>query len=331
VRYPHGKERILRLENGETGMVFNIQRYQIHDGPGIRTIVFLKGCPLGCLWCSNPEGKDVGLELYYLRSRCKLCGRCVEICPQNANAMTEDGILIKKEVCQKCGKCVEDCLYSAREIKGQRMTVDGVVKEVEKDRSFYFTSGGGLTIGGGEPLFQAQFTKNILHKCKSKGIHTAVETSGCGAWKDLEEILPYTDWIFYDLKVFDSQVHKKYTGVSNELILGNARKLSKAIQNWGIHLTVRIPVVPGVNNSKKNITQTSEFVKDHMPSTAEIEILKYHSLALGKYAALGEEYLLANAIQPSEEEMLEIKEWIAQLGLNCRYEGVAAEVYVGVR
>jgi pyruvate formate lyase activating enzyme len=188
-----------------------------------------------------------------------------------------------------------------------------------------------VTIGGGEPLFQAQFTRNILHKCKSKGIHTAVETSGCGKWEELEEILPYTDWIFYDLKILDPMEHKKYTGVSNELILENARKLSEDIRNRGIHLVVRIPIVPGVNDSKKNITQTAEFVKDHMPSAAEIEILKYHSLALGKYEALGEEYLLANAVQPSEEEMLEIQESIARFGLPCRYEGAAAEVYVGVR
>jgi len=244
--------------------------------------------------------------------------------------MTKDRIIINREICQKCGKCVDNCLYSAREIKGQMMTVDQIVKEVEKDRSFYFTSGGGVTIGGGEPLFQAEFTKNILRKCKNRGIHTAIETSGCGPWKDLEEILPYTDWIFYDIKIFDTRKHKKYTGVSNELILDNARKLSAAIRKREIHMIVRIPVVPGVNNSKKNIIQTAEFVKKHMPSAAEIEILKYHSLALGKYEALGEEYLLANAVQPSEEKMLEIKESIAKLGLNCTYEGVAAEIYVGV-
>ncbi len=319
------------MDNGEKGIIFNIQRYQIHDGPGIRTIVFLKGCPLGCLWCSNPEGKSRGLELYYLRSRCKACGKCVEICPRNANAVAEDGVTIDRKICQKCGACVDHCLYSAREIKGQTKTVDEVVKEVEKDRSFYFTSGGGLTIGGGEPLAQASFARNILQKCKGKGIHTAVETSGCGRWEDLESILPYTDWIFYDLKVMDALEHKKYTGVSNDVILENARKLSEEVQNRGIHLTVRIPIVPGVNDSKQNITQTAGFVKNHMPSAAEIEILKYHSLALGKYQALGEEYPLADAIQPSEEEMREIQESIAKSGLNCRYEGEAAEVYVGVR
>jgi pyruvate formate lyase activating enzyme len=319
------------LENGDTGIVFNIQRYQIHDGPGIRTIVFLKGCPLGCLWCSNPEGKAKGFEIYYSRSKCKFCGSCVEICPQKANIKTDEGIIINREVCQKCGKCVDNCFYSAREIKGQVMTVDQVVKEVEKDRSFYFTSGGGLTIGGGEPLFQAAFTKNILHRCKSKGIHTAVETSGCGAWKDLEDIISHTDWLFFDIKIFDSREHKRYTGVSNEGILENARKLSEAIKNRGIHLIVRIPIIPGVNNSRENITHIAEFVKKQMPAAAAIEILKYHSLALGKYEALGEKYILAEAVQPSEAEMLGIKNSIAKLDLNCIYEGEAAEVYVGVR
>ncbi len=319
------------MKNGETGIVFNIQRYQIHDGPGIRTIVFLKGCPLGCLWCSNPEGKKKGFELYYLRSRCKGCGSCVEICPQKANALIDGRIVINREACQECGKCVDNCLYSAREIKGRTMTVDQVVKEVEKDRSFYFTSGGGLTIGGGEPLFQAEFTRNILRRCKSKGIHTAMETSGCGAWKDFEGILPFADWIFYDIKIFDAREHKKYTGVSNELILENARKLSEAIQFKETRLIVRIPVVPGVNDSKENITRTAEFVKKDMPSAAAIELLKYHSLALGKYESLGEDYLLSNAVQPSEERMLEIRGLITNLGLDCLYEGVAAEIYVGVR
>ncbi len=319
------------MDSGKKGTVFNIQRYQIHDGPGIRTIVFLKGCPLGCLWCSNPEGKNPGLELYYLRSRCKSCGRCVEVCPRQANTMAEDRVVIDREVCERCGACVDQCLYSAREIKGEIKTVEEVVKEVEKDRSFYFTSGGGLTIGGGEPLFQAAFTRDILQECRRKGIHTAVETSGCGRWEDLEAILPFTDWIFYDLKILDSTEHKRYTGVSNEPILENAVKLSEEVQKRGIHLVVRIPIVPGVNDSERNITQTADFVKHRMPFAAEIEILKYHSLALGKYEALGEEYLLAHAVQPSEEKMRQIQESIAQSGLNCRYEGEAAEVYVGVR
>ncbi len=319
------------LEKGKSGTVFNIQRYQIHDGPGIRTIVFLKGCPLGCLWCSNPEGKKKEFELYYLPSRCKLCGGCVEICPQKANSIVNHELVIDRKLCRKCGKCVEDCLQSAREIKGVTMTVDEVVREVEKDRSFYFTSGGGLTLGGGEPLFQPEFTKEILKTCKSKGIHNAVETSGCAAWKDLEAILPYTDWIFYDLKLLDEEAHKKFTGVSNKQILENAGNLSQAIQGREIHLVVRIPVVPGVNNSRENIRRTAQFVKKNMPSAWGIELLKYHSLALGKYASLGEPYLLADASQPPEKEMLEFREVITGSGLKCTYEGAAAEVYVGIR
>lgn len=315
----------------EKGIVFNIQRYQIHDGPGIRTIAFLKGCPLRCLWCSNPEGQEGNPELYYLSSKCKLCGKCVEICPKNANMIIDGNMIIDRELCDNIGKCVDACPYSARQIKGEAISVEDVARQLEKDRSFYFMSGGGITIGGGEPLFQPEFTRNILKRCKSLGLHTAVETSGYGHWVELREILQYTDWIFYDIKLIDSLEHEKYTGVPNDLILANAKKVSEAIDNKQTHLTIRIPIVPGYTDSRTNIIGIVEFVRDYLKTVDEIEVLKYHSFALGKYEALGRKYGLADIPPPSEDEMLEIKGLIEKLGIKCKYEGVASQVYVGAR
>jgi pyruvate formate lyase activating enzyme len=211
------------------------------------------------------------------------------------------------------------------------MTAEEVVKEVEKDRSFYFISGGGITIGGGEPLAQAAFTKNILKRCKSVGIHTAIETSGCGQWSDLKEMIPLLDWIFYDLKNVNNAKHIEGTRRSNEPILENAALLSNAIEKQNIHLTVRVPVIPGFNNSEASIVALAEFVGKHMKAANEIELLKYHSLALGKYDQLGMAYPLVDTVLSSEGEMIALKESIERRGVRCSYDGEGAEVYVGVR
>ena len=319
------------MGNGETGMVFNIQRYQIHDGPGIRTLVLLKGCPLRCQWCANPEGQKHEPQLYYLGTKCRLCGRCIEACLRHGNVIVDGKMILTRDLCVTCGACVEECLFSAREIKGKSMTVDEVVKEVEKDRSFYFTSGGGITIGGGEPLAQPKFTKNILQTCKRIGINTAIETSACGPWDELKEIVASSDWIFCDLKTVDPCAHKAGTGCSNQLILENCEKLSHAIQGQETHLTVRVPVIPGFNDSEASITAIADFVKQHMPAASEVELLRYHSLALGKYQNLGMEYSLPELVPSSETEMIALKELIEKSGVKCSYEGAGSQVYVGAR
>lgn len=322
---------IYGLENDEAGIVFNIQRYQIHDGPGIRTLVLLKGCPLRCQWCSNPEGQKHDPQLYYIKAKCKLCAKCVEVCSHEANVLVDGQVVFKKELCVNCGECVEQCLYSARDIRGKSMSVEEVVKEVERDRSFYFVSGGGITIGGGEPLAQPKFTRNILRACKSIGIHTAIETSLLGRWEDLKEIVASTDWVFCDLKNVDQEMHKKGTGLSNEGILENCKRLSEVLEKQDTHLTVRVPVIPGFNDSEARIVEIAEFVKTYMKAADEIELLRYHSLALGKYDNLGIEYPLGALAPSSEPEMLAIKGVIEKSGLKCIYEGEASQVYVGAR
>lgn len=303
----------------ERGLVFNIQRYQIHDGPGIRTIVFLKGCPLRCLWCSNPEGQNREAELFFFKSRCKLCGKCIEVCPVHANTIIDNSMRINRKVCEACGRCVDICLYSGREIKGTLVSLDDVVEVIERDRSFYSESGGGVTISGGEVLFQPGFSKSILKRCKNLGLHTAIETSGYGFWEDLKDMVQYVNWIFYDIKLINALKHKKYTGRYNHIILENAQKLSELLKNKQTHFVIRIPIIPGYTDSRTNITEIAKFVKNNLKSADEIEILKYHGYAMDKYDALGRKFVLGDALSLSEERMLEIKEVIESLGLKCRY------------
>ena len=260
-----------------------------------------------------------------------MCGKCIEICPNNANMIIDGNMIIDRELCDNIGKCVDACPHSARKTSGQEVSVDDVIRQVEKDRSFYFISGGGITISGGEPLFQPEFTRNILKRCKSIGFHTAVETTGYGHWLHLKEILKYTDWIFYDFKLINNLEHKKYTGVSNNLILANAKKLSEIIEDRQTHLTIRIPIIPGYTDSRTNIVGITKFVKDHLKAANEIEVLKYHSFALGKYQALGRKYDLMDIPAPSEESMLEIRELIEKLGVKCKYEGLHRKFGVRAR
>ena len=307
----------------EKGIIFNIQRNQIHDGPGIRTIVFLKGCPLSCVWCCNPESQSVKPELFFYKSKCVLCGKCIESCPHNAGRIIGGSIIIDRTLCSTCDtikKCVDACPNSARQIRGDEMSREDILKQVEKDRNYYFISGGGVTIGGGEPLFQPEFVLNLLKCCRKRGLNTAVETCGYCRWEDLEKVLEYTDWIFYDLKLINNQKHKEYTGVSNDIILENASKLSDAMGSSQCRLVVRIPIIPGYTDSKDNIVGIAGFVKKYMKAAKEIEILNYHSYGYGKYEALGRKYDLCAGKALSEEKILEIKDLIEARGIACKCE-----------
>ena len=252
------------------GILFDVGRNSYVDGPGIRTTVFFKGCNLHCAWCHNPESQSPEPQMLFYRSRCTGCGRCREKCPQELKD------------CDLCGKCALYCPHDAREICGRRYTVEEVLREVEKDRAFYEASGGGVTFSGGECMLQIDFLEELLRECKKNGIHTAVDTAGQVPFERFERILPHTDLILYDVKCYDSEKHRKYTGVGNELILENlARLLSSGKKLW-----VRIPVIPSVNDSESEMFAIRRFFDVH-GYPERIELLPYHAMGEHKYEALG--------------------------------------------
>ena len=278
------------------GRVFNIQRYSLHDGPGIRTVVFLKGCPLHCVWCCNPESIEMKPHITFNKDKCIGDGRCIEVCPTDAR----DAEGYHVEICNLCGKCVEVCPTGALELLGREMSVDEVVEEVEKDRLFYESSGGGATLSGGEVLVQRSFALEILKELRGRMLHTAIETTGFAPWKQVKEIAEACDLVLYDLKHMDSTVHKKYTGVPNDLILENAVLLAKEKKD----LIFRIPLIGGVNTDMQNIGLLAQFVVQ--TGVREVHLLPYHRLGESKYAKLGREYGCVG-FTPEKEEIDEIR------------------------
>ena len=273
------------------GRIFDIQRFSIYDGPGIRTNVFLKGCNLRCKWCHNPESQRPDNDLLFYKDKCVGCGACSAVCDKCFTAE-----------CIGCGRCAEVCRHGAREISGKTVSADDVVEIVLRDRRFYKTSGGGVTLTGGEPLLQADFAAEILEKCKAAGLHTAVETAGNVSWQTFEKVLPYLDLVMFDIKSLDETVHIELTGVSNRLILENAKKLKTS----GVAVRFRTPVVPGYNDGE--IPAIAEFVGE-----AEYELLAYHETGCGKYDALGREYPASDAALPSVEWMRELADSVGAI------------------
>ena len=263
------------------GRIFDIQRFSIYDGPGIRTNVFFKGCNLRCKWCHNPESQRMENDLLFYHEKCVGCGACAAVCDKT---FTHD--------CTGCGKCADVCRHGAREISGRTVSADEIVQIILRDKRFYETSGGGVTLTGGEPLLQADFAQVLLEECRKSGIHTAVETAGNVPYTAFERILPYLDLILFDIKAFDDETHRKLTGVSNRLILDNANKLKES----GVKIRFRTPVVPGYNDVETE--KIADFV-----SGEEYELLAYHETGCGKYKALGREYLLSDVIPPTKEWM----------------------------
>ena len=251
---------------------FDIQRNSFVDGPGIRPTVFFKGCNLRCAWCHNPESQSAKPQMRFYKDKCTGCGKCKSVCPYHL------------EQCELCGKCTLYCPVDARKVCGKEHTVDEVLKEVLKDKAFYETSGGGVTFSGGECMLQIDFLAEILKKCKENGIHTAVDTAGHIPFESFEKILPYTDLFLYDIKIFDSQKHKQYVGVGNELILENLKKLfERKAKLW-----IRIPIIPDVNDSIEEIQKIKDFLKTN-GTPEKIELLPYHAMGENKYRAIGKE------------------------------------------
>lgn len=300
-----------------TGWIFDIQRFSLHDGPGIRTLVFMQGCPLVCKWCCNPEGQKHHPQLRFLSIKCvgaDICkAPCVDACPEGAISLSpESKAATNWELCQTCGRCTEACLFGARTIAGKRMTVDEVVAEVEKDWLFYNRSGGGVTIGGGEPLMQFKFVLALVKKCKERFFHTVLETCGHGQWQHLKQISEYLDLLYYDIKHMASVRHKELTGVSNELILSNARRVLSG--EVGCEVIARIPIVPGCNDSEQDVAAIAKFVAES--GGTMIELLPYHALGSSKYRQLGMQYELGEVRPPSEEQMERLRNVVKSFGLK---------------
>jgi pyruvate formate lyase activating enzyme len=296
------------------GIVTNIQRFSIHDGPGIRTTVFFKGCNLRCFWCHNPETLRSEPQLQLFPDRCIGCGECFERCPQGAHAMTEQGRVFLRERCQACGTCVETCYAQALLLVGEEKTVDEVVQEVLRDLPFYETSGGGVTLSGGEPLLQLEFAIAILERCREAGLHTAIETAANWPWARLEAILPVTDLVMMDVKLMDPARHKECTGVSNERILANAKRL-------GIEapaLIVRTPIVPGVNDAPDDVLAIAQFAAT-LPNLLYYELLPFHPMASGKYDSLDMDYRARDLQTPPKEQIETLAEVARQAGLEVRH------------
>ena len=273
----------------------------------------MKGCPLKCLWCHNPEGQEFSPQIAFNDSRCIGCKECVDACPQGAINFTADGSRTDRVKCQNCGKCAEVCPTGARELIGKYMTAEEVFSEVERDTLFYRNSGGGVTVGGGEPTMQPGFLVEFLRKCQEQGIHTALDTSGYVEWKEMEEILKYVDLVLYDIKQIDLAKHAEYTGVSNDLILENARRISSK----GIPMIIRVPVIPGYTDGEDSIRGIMEFACV-LESVVKVDLLPFHRLGEPKYRKLDRSYAFEGTQPPAGVDMQELKRIVESLGLQAK-------------
>ena len=310
-----------------TGKIYDIQGFSVQDGPGVRTTIFLKGCPLRCPWCHSPESQRFDTELNWMSIRClgiDACGKCLGICPQNcitrgepSRSVAGDEITfpsVDKTNCDECGLCAKACKATALYMCGTDMTIDEVMHRIDRDKPFYDESGGGVTISGGESLSQPEFTLEILKRCREKDIHTAVDTTGFARWEVIEKVLPYTDLFLYDLKCMDNDLHKQVIGVPNELILENAVKIAKA----GGSLWIRIPVMPMFNDTEEHFNVYVDYLKPIADSIVIVQLLPYHKMGISKYDRLLTNQQVFVAEPPSDELMEARKRQIEEIGLKAR-------------
>jgi pyruvate formate lyase activating enzyme len=298
------------------GLVFDIRKFSLHDGPGIRTTVFFKGCPLSCWWCHNPESQSPKPEIMLWESRCIRCGACIQACPQGAVSTQDGRIITDRERCTRCGTCTGECAADARELIGKRMSVNEVMREIERDVVFFEDSGGGVTFSGGEPLAQRAFLAELLRACHALEIHTAVDTCGYTPWEALDSIRADTDLFLYDLKLMDDTRHRLHTGVSNRLILDNLQALSAS----GARIIVRMPVIPGINDSDDDLHHLGAFAAV-LPHLERLDILPYHHSALGKYERLDKAYPMPESVSPTDERMQEIARLLQTYDLSVKIGG----------
>lgn len=293
------------------GLVFDIQHFSIHDGPGIRTTVFMKGCSLDCEWCHNPESIKLSKELQTYFYKCIGCGRCFEVCPSGAHSNTEDGRVYDRAVCIRCGTCTDNCYSGALIMTGREMSVEEVTEEVSRDISFFSDSGGGVTFSGGEPLLQHEFVTAVLKELKKADIHTAIDTAGNVPFKAFESVIPYTDMFLYDIKTITFEIHKEFTGAGNVRILENLKRLSMI----GLPIRIRVPVIPGVNANESEIQSIVDFICE-LKNIEAVEPLPYHSLGAGKLASMGKKGKEKVFEVPDNDMMTRIYEQIEQKGFK---------------
>lgn len=309
---------ILNKNHSDTkGYIFDIQGLSVHDGPGCRTLIFLNGCTLNCFWCSNPEGiSRKPLPLHY-SSYCITCGKCIGNCSQNAISIENEKLQILRQLCAECEKrsCIDECYTNALRLSGYEITVTKLFEIISRDRQ-YWGSKGGITLTGGEPLLQIDFSKEILAKCHEAYIHTAIETCGNVPWKNFQDVISYIDWIFFDLKHLTSEEHKNATKASNTLILENAKRLSEEFSG---RLVFRLPLIPNFNDSNENIDNTITFIRKI--GQKEINILPLHHLGREKYQMLGSVYYGGNFPLPTSENLRSIEKKFKESGIDCYLGG----------
>ena len=290
------------------GIIFDIQRFSVKDGPGIRTTVFLKGCPLRCLWCFNPEGQSSSPEIMFYEDKCKKCFTCIDVCSKDAIKYKNNLVKIDRVKCDICGKCEEVCCFGAIEIVGKYFSVEEIISEIMRDKKFYDNSNGGVTLSGGEVTLQTEFSLEVLKRCRAKGVHIAIETCGYSSWSNFNKMLPYVDLVLYDLKHIDRAKHKEYTGVQPDLIYSNLKKIDKRNKPvW-----IRIPIVPEYTDDEKNLAGIAEFISK-LQSVKRVELLPYQLLGVSKYRSLGLKYPLGGLKTYSEQKMERLGELVRSI------------------
>ena len=298
-------------------LTFDIKRYAINDGPGIRITIFLKGCPLSCAWCHNPESMLPTIQKLYTASKCIGCQTCVKVCPNEACRLTAEGIVTDEELCKLCGACAEACPTKAIEMTGRRRTVEELLDVIEKERPFFEQSGGGVTFSGGEPLYHAEFLIEMLDACGERGLHRVVDTTGLTKTQTLLRVAERTELFLYDIKHMDSAKHKHYCGAGNERILGNLTALAAS----GADILIRMPLIGGVNDDDANIEATAAFVADLSGKKKEVNLLPYHNIAVKKYEKLGRSYDKGEMHEPSAERQQEAISIFGKYGLTATIGG----------
>ncbi|MGQ9677207.1 MAG: glycyl-radical enzyme activating protein [Chloroflexota bacterium] len=306
---------------GDTAVLFDVSRYMIEDGPGIRTAIFFKGCPLRCKWCSNPLGLSPNPQLAYNKRRCVKCLACMVACPQGAISFSDDVLRTNRELCNACGECTRVCPNGARVIVGKRYAVSEILEMVSKDRVFYRRFSGGVTLTGGEVLLQHAAAQKVAGLCRTNMIHTTIETSAYGSWASLLGIVKQCDLVFVDLKHIEPQAHRSLTGVDNGIILENIGNVARFSADNGFpRLIVRMPIIPGLNDGDETLRRVGQFVGS-LPGGVGINLLPYHRLGANKYEMIDLEYEVPDIQVPTREHMLRVKEIVGQYVPSCSVGG----------